>query len=865
MFHRRLLLLLAGTGVGFSLLAMQMTRLAVGRGDSALALAESKLVRRQMTPTVRGRILDRQGRILAQDRPSYDAAVAYDVLAGAWASDKARAFVRRAFREQWSELSDTQRRDLIDRAEGAYERHLRDGWDALAAKLATTSDELRTRREEAVAQVRRMHESVSTRSVDAAQAEFTARHGRDPTPEERAAIRKRASAPIQEMKSARVLYPRVPDAVAFAIQDLADDRVDLKPLGDDAGSLSVDRLERMPGLRIFDAGDRDYPLDSMMVDVDGSALPSPIRSRRMEDVFVEGVASHLVGWMRPLWTDDEQSRRRRLADDPAFADRVTLDLHDGAVKDRGEYLDGDRAGQAGVEGSRESELRGLRGMRTRQVDTGQTQEIPAEPGRDVRLTIDAMLQARVQAAMTPSLGLARVQPWHRSATEPANPTMPDGTPINGAAVVLDIDTGEILAMVSTPPVPARLRRDDPESVFDDPVNLPHLNRAVNRPYPPGSIVKPMVLVEAIRLARHAVDARIECTGHLLPNKPDSLQCWIWKRYKLTHSSQLEHDLDGTEAVMVSCNIFFFSLGRTLGPDGIVSAYRRFGVGAGWNLGIGPEYPGGMGRTGDGSGLQQGDAIQMGIGQGPITWTPLHAAAAYATLARGGTAIRPRIVAPSNIPGAKGDTPNPLGAVEDLELSAASVAAAIHGLDRAVNDDLGTGHVLTFHRAGVLEKEPIFNVPGVRVIGKTGTATAPDLLVQSEDPKASVLERQRESESDGVNSSVDPLRPPEVVRSGDHSWFVVLAGPEGDRAKYAIAVVMEYAGSGGRVSGPICNQIVHALVREGYITPSPSSKPVAPPTSTDADPSETPRDDAPVSPDEDTDDPPARAPGREGRN
>ena len=56
----------------------------------------------------------------------------------------------------------------------------------------------------------------------------------------------------------------------------------------------------------------------------------------------------------------------------------------------------------------------------------------------------------------------------------------------------------------------------------------------------------------------------------------------------------------------------------------------------------------------------------------------------------------------------------------------------------------------------------------------------------------------------------------LARSGDHSWFVVLVGPAGQGPKYAIAVVMEYAGSGGKVSGPICNQIIHALRAEGYL-------------------------------------------------
>ena len=81
-----------------------------------------------------------------------------------------------------------------------------------------------------------------------------------------------------------------------------------------------------------------------------------------------------------------------------------------------------------------------------------------------------------------------------------------------------------------------------------------------------------------------------------------------------------------------------------------------------------------------------------------------------------------------------------------------------------------------------------------MVGKTGTAQAPALLGEP-DPETG-------------------LSP--ILRMGDHSWFVVMVGPEGKPAKFVISVIMEYAGSGGRVSGPICNQIVQALVDEGFL-------------------------------------------------
>lgn len=93
------------------------------------------------------------------------------------------------------------------------------------------------------------------------------------------------------------------------------------------------------------------------------------------------------------------------------------------------------------------------------------------------------------------------------------------------------------------------------------------------------------------------------------------------------------------------------------------------------------------------------------------------------------------------------------------------------------------------------QEPVFEIPGVRVWGKTGTAAAPKLVIN--DP-------------DGPNG---PLKG-QVAEEGDHSWFVVLVGR--DRPRFVVSVVVDYGGSGGKVSGPICAQIVRALIEEGYL-------------------------------------------------
>jgi penicillin-binding protein 2 len=310
---------------------------------------------------------------------------------------------------------------------------------------------------------------------------------------------------------------------------------------------------------------------------------------------------------------------------------------------------------------------------------------------------------------------------------------------------------------------------------------------MGKPYQPGSVVKALILCGAIKQGVYAPGERIRDTGHFFPNQPTIFRSWIYKQYGITHSDQLGRDPDDIDAMMVSGNVFFFTLADRLGARRIAEVYREFGLGEPFGLGLGGEWPGSIGgltnRVFDGSDLQRQDAILLGIGQGPITWTPLHAADAYATIARGGVRIVPRLVSED------GQAPR----VHDLRLPARAVRNTLEGLRKSVTDwDFGTGTRITID--GVQER--IFNAPGVTVWGKTGTADASPVMWDADGP-------------DG------PL-PAVAVRSGDHSWFVLLVGNEGEAPRFAISVVVDFGGSGGRVSGPIANQIIHALIQEGYL-------------------------------------------------
>jgi len=786
--HRRLVLLLALLVGPLALLLGPLLRLTTARAASARAEAEAKLVRRTWLPTARGRILDRKGRVLAQDRPSYDIAIDYRVLTGEWIDDRARRFARSLNRAQWAEWSPDQRQALVALVRPAYEAHWRSAWHELARLCGQSVDELDGRRRAIVDSVRARREAVlgARREVELAALR---ERGAQPTPEQLALVEKRIGGPISEEQSSHAVVERAPDSVALACLALEGGETMLEPLGgtsQDAVRLGggeasrsnrADPADTIPGLAVRDAGDRDYPLDTVRVRLERSTLPSPARQPGAVDLSVDGVGAHVLGWMRSrVFAEDVGARAAALERLPGLAAEARVRTGDGVI-DRGEYREGDRVGHVGVEGAMEATLRGLRGVRSTSVDTGEVRTIEARVGADVRLTLDAALQGRVQAIMSPDLGLAVTQVWHGAP----NDLMPVGTALNGAAVVLDIDSGELLALVSTPALSRRALRDQPEMVFDDTLNLPLMNRPTERVYPPGSIVKPLILSWAAQRGAYRPGQTIDCTGHLLPEHADRLRCWIYKRGGGTHTAQLGHELTGPEGIMASCNIFFFTMGRRLGPAGIVEGYRVFGVGESWDLGAGVESRGLLGLASDerAAGVSMGDAIQMGIGQGPVAWTPLHAADAYATLARHGTRVRPSLIA-----GRRGADPAP------VPLPAWAVDEAMRGLALAVNDSRGTGHHLVIDG----KREPVFNAPGVSIWGKTGTAAA----------------RRAVATPDGEG----PEGP--VVVDMDHSWFVVLVGREGDRPRYAVSVVMEYAGSGGKVSGPIINQIVHALIAEGYL-------------------------------------------------
>ncbi len=758
LFHRRLALVAGLTLGAFALPAAQIVRLAGLNHEEAVAQAEKRLELTRSLPTTRGRILDRKGRVLAQSRPSYDIAVDYPVLTGQWAFQQASRRARQLAGPTWAQMPARDRERMVQDLEPEFRAQLDEAWATFAQISGLSRAELEERQSAVVQRVVRIGAALRARAEREREA---AREKGEGVPADLPRL------VVREESQPHVILHNVEDRLAFAFLPLVDRGAD-RAAGDRAGG-SGPAGTFIPGLRVLDTQGREYPFERVEVAIDRSSFPGPLKSEQAVGITVDGVATHVLGLMKPQFTEEDEQARD--------AERARRGM---SGVDAGAYRPGDAAGRAGVERAAEFDLRGLRGSVRQRLDSQGETRIEPTPGRDVPLTIDVMLQARVQALLDPRTGLTTVQPWH------GNHTVPLGSALSGAAVVIEVSSGDVLALVSSPSYTREQLRVGDESVLADPVAAALVNRAIGKPYPPGSIVKPLIYAGAATGWGGAapvipLDFAVSCTGHFLPNNPRTLQCWIFKQFQTTHAETIGHDLGAAEALMVSCNIYFYTLGKMLGPRGIIDLYGRFGVGPGEApLGIGEQFPGVAGAEGGAAKTTSSEAILMGIGQGPVAWTPLHAADAYATLARGGVRLPPRI---------RRDV---AGERTDLNLNPAAVRVALDGLRKAVRDERGTAHHVSVEVDGVATRELTINAPRVEVWGKSGTADAPALLSEGQPGERAVL------------------------RDGDHSWLVCLVGPQGGEPRYAIAVVIDYGGSGGKVSGPVANQIIHALIAEGYL-------------------------------------------------
>lgn len=309
------------------------------------------------------------------------------------------------------------------------------------------------------------------------------------------------------------------------------------------------------------------------------------------------------------------------------------------------YLADDFFGVRGVEALGEQWLRGRRGE-VHQDCKDNKRKTDAVNGGDIRLSIDLKLQQVIYAQLGDEI----------------TKRTPNST--GGCAVLLDISTRRIVAMVSQPSVDP----NDPTEVVaarDDLARKPFLFRAVRELYAPGSIIKPVILAGALTSSVVGPSETIVCNHCLFRDQPDKWRCLG------THGP-----MDAVAAIQHSCNIFFYTLGRRLGVENETYWMRQFGLGQIAGTGLLDELKGRLPHT-----PNDGQARLAAIGQGELEITPIQAANMTATIASG--VYQPVTLWPDN--------PNARPERATLPVSLSAWRIIREGMFRAVNQEGGSAY------------------------------------------------------------------------------------------------------------------------------------------------------------------------------
>ena len=413
-----------------------------------------------------------------------------------------------------------------------------------------------------------------------------------------------------------------------------------------------------------------------------------------------------------------------------------------------------RIGKNGAEKVLESSLRGEAGSRQVEVNAygrviRELNRRTGRPGDDQLLTIDLGLQQYVAA---------------RFGEE------------SGSAVVLDVHSGEILALASMPSYDPNLftsgisQRQWRELIGHP--RFPLSNKAIAGQYSPGSTFKMIVALAALESGELSPHHRFFCNGSLKLGKR-RFRCW--RRYGHGH-------VDMVKGLQESCDVYFYEVAKRVGIDRIAAMSERFGFGEKLDIELPGEKPG-LVPTREwklamiGEPWQGGETLIVGIGQGYLLTTPLQLAVMVARIANGGIAVEPRILAEVIREGQP--IQQEREAFAPMGISPAHFDIVREGMLKVVNDPKGTAY-----RARIEE-------PALAMAGKTGSVQV-----------RRISEREHRT---GVIKNED--RPWE---ERDHALFVAYAPLE--RPRYGVAVVVEHGGSGGSVAAPIARDILREVQR-----------------------------------------------------
>lgn len=406
------------------------------------------------------------------------------------------------------------------------------------------------------------------------------------------------------------------------------------------------------------------------------------------------------------------------------------------------FLPNEYVGRSGLERVFEHELHGTLGSQQEEVDVhGRRVAVLAQQapvmGKRVRLSLDV----RLQQAASDALGER-----------------------TGVVVVLDVHSGEILTLLSKPGYDTNqfsqgLSQVQWSAWLND-KQKPLLNRAVQAAYPPGSTWKMITAMAGMRQNNALIRRKVRCLGYIeLADR--RLRCW--KRRGHGHVNL--HD-----ALMHSCDVYFYELGDKLGMKPIIEEAQLWGFGQYTGLALPPESRGHLplakriNSRGRARNWFRGEVMISAIGQGLITTTPLQVARFAAALANGGDILKPQILAGQKIE-----------IERHVDLPKKSLQQIRQAMFDVANTPGGTAYGYIHDAAWP-------------IAGKTGTAQV-----------VAMSQSEKKYSDKGVRQE-----------HRDHAWFMGFAPY--DKPKISFAILVEHGGHGSSGASPIAKAIVNAMAK-----------------------------------------------------
>lgn len=410
------------------------------------------------------------------------------------------------------------------------------------------------------------------------------------------------------------------------------------------------------------------------------------------------------------------------------------------------YKMGDYVGRCGIELAWDKYLRGSRGYRRIEVDAygrevAQLDSVFPTPGANIYLTLDNRIQKEAEACL-------------------------EGQ--EGAIVALDPRSGKVLALASSPTFSQEafergLSTQEWQRLLQDKTH-PLENRCLKGQYPPGSTFKIVMAMAGLEEKVITPATVFSCTGAFTVGD-HVFHCWR----KGGHGAVNLH-----RALVESCDVYFYNVGRRLGVDRIAKWSHRFGLGQPVGLNLDKEMPGlvpstAWKRARFRQPWHEGETVSVSIGQGYNLTTPFQMAQVVAAVTSGGIIYQPQLVDKVESPAGEILYQSQPVVKYRLGASPATLAAVRRGLEGVVEEPGGTARVA--------------QLPNIQVAGKTGTAQVVSL----------------EKEKSGKKNK----------KYENHAWFVAYA--PADNPRIAVAVIVEHGGHGGSTAAPLAKRVIAAAL------------------------------------------------------